>query len=146
MSPSTYHSRFQTVRVSHPHVRILNADDLPLIRAAPENLQPDGFGNLQECLDIGTVAGAVVNGQLVAVAYVGALTRHYGEITIHTTPDSRNQGLSSASASLVAAHLQQQGRTPVWYTGADNGPSLRVARKLGFEEVSRPIYVIKEKE
>jgi len=31
---------------------------------------------------------------------------------------------------------------PVWSTGEDNVASLRVARKLGFEEVGRRTYVI----
>lgn len=134
----------QVVRQSHPRVRFLDVRDIPLIRASPQELQPDGFQNLQECLTVGTAAGAVINGQLVSIAYVGALTRRYGEITVQTLPESRNRGLAATSASLVASHLQGQGRIPVWYTGADNGPSLRIAAKLGFLEVSRPVFVIKE--
>ena len=127
----------------HPVVRPLGVADLPLIAAASEELRPDGFATLEECLTVGIVAGALVDGQLVSVAHVDALTTQFGEISIHTLAEWRGQGMASASASLVAHKLQDQGRTPVWYAGADNGPSLHVAEKLGFVEVSRPVYVIR---
>ena len=39
--------------------------------------------------------------------------------------------------------VNYRGHTPVWSCGEDNMASLQVARKLGFEEVSRLTYVIR---
>ena len=128
----------------HPAVRFLGTADIPLIETAPEELRPDGFVELEDSLTVGAVAGAVIGGRLVSVACVDALTARFGEISVHTLSPWRKQGIAAAAASLVAQELQRRGRNPVWYTGWDNEASLRVAVKLGFSEVSRPVYVIRQ--
>ena len=45
-----------------------------------------------------------------------------------------------------ASRLQQQALIPVWSAGETNAASLQVARKLGFAEVSRRIYLIPKKD
>ena len=52
-------------------------------------------------------------------------------------------GFATAAASIVTRRMQETHRIPVWSSGEDNMASLRVARKLGFQEVSRLIYVIR---
>ena len=123
-------------------VRLLAASDLPLLEAAPRELQGGGFGGPRALLDEGIVAGAIVDGVLVAIAHTSALTPRHADIGVATLEGWRLAGFSTAAASLVAQRLQAMGRTPVWSTGEDNLASQRVAQKLGFAEVARRTYVI----
>ena len=88
------------------------------------------------------MAGAIVEGRLVAIAHTSAITQKHADIGVYTVEAHRRQGLSTACAGLVAAAVQETGRTPTWSTGEDNWASLRVAEKLGLREVGRRVYVI----
>ncbi len=127
----------------HPAVRGFDTADLPFLEVSSKELGPDGFATTEECVTVGSVAGALVKGKILSVAYIDSMTNRFGTITINTMEGHRGQGLATAAASIVARKIQSQGRIPVWYTGADNASSLRVAAKVGFSEVSRPKYVIK---
>ncbi len=61
-------------------------------------------------------------------------------MTTHET--FRGQGYATAAAALVIEEVRKRGRTPVWSCGAHNEPSLAIARKLGFRETSRRLYLI----
>jgi predicted GNAT family acetyltransferase len=78
---------------------------------------------------------------LVAVASTWAVSEKYADISVVTAAPWRGRGLATASAGLIATGIQRSGRVPVWSTGEHNVASLRVARKLGFEEVGRLTYV-----
>jgi GNAT superfamily N-acetyltransferase len=138
-----YHVLTRTAAVyEHPWVRQLTVADLPLIAAAPTEVQGTNWGSARVMVEEGFAAAAVVDGRLVAIAQVGALTARHADIGVATLDLYRRQGLSSAAASLVANWAQANGRIPVWSTGEDNIASLRVAQKLGFVEVARRLYVI----
>ena len=123
----------------HPAVRLLTPEDLPLLQAAPSELRgPDPEHLLQKT----AVAGAIVEGKLVAVAQNYALTEGYGDVGVHTLPNWRGHGFATTAAALVAHWLQQNGRVPVWSCGEHNQPSLRIAEKLGFVENGRRVYII----
>jgi predicted GNAT family acetyltransferase len=92
------------------------------------------------------VAGVVKNGLLVSVAYTFAQTELHADVGVVTRDDWRGQGLATMCAALMCQAVQDRGRTPVWSTGGTNLPSLQVARKLGFREVSRRVYLIPELE
>jgi predicted GNAT family acetyltransferase len=64
---------------------------------------------------------------------------------VYTKEAYRRRGFATAAASLVARRVQEAGQIPVWSAGGHNVASLRVAEKLGFEEVSRRVYVIPER-
>jgi hypothetical protein len=134
------------VAVSHPSVRQLTGEDLDLLTTAPPDIRGAclGFGTFERLLDVGIVAGAVVDGELVAVASTWAVSEKYADISVVTTGPWRDRGLAMACAGLVAAVIQRSSRVPVWSTGEDNLASLRVARKLGFQEVGRRTYVLIE--
>jgi hypothetical protein len=127
---------------ARPEVRLLGASDLGLLQGAPAELQPSGFGSLEASLREGFVAGAAIEGRLVAIAHTYALTERHADIGVSTLLEWRDRGLSTAAAALVAAAVQAEGRTPVWSTATGNTPSHRVAEKLGFREVGRRAYLI----
>lgn len=128
-------------------IRLLTSADRALLETAPEQeLRGAGFGSVADLLSDGVVAGAIAEGKLVAIAHTYALSRRYADIGVYTRPDWRLRGLSSATAALVMAEVQAQGRIPTWSTGADNLASQRVALRLGLAEVGRRAYIIPEAE
>jgi hypothetical protein len=133
-----------SVAVSHPSVRHLTGEDLELLSTAPPDIRGAclGFGTVERLIEAGAVAGAVIEGQLVAVASTWAVSDRYADLSVVTAGPWRGRGLVTACAGLVAASIQRSGRVPVWSTGENNVASLRVARKLGFGEAGRRTYVI----
>ncbi len=124
-----------------PAVRELTRDDIGLPQA--DGVDGASFRGALALGDHGAVAGAVVDGQIVGTAHTAAVTGAYAEIGVAVDEAWRRRGFATASASIVARRMQETGRTPVWSCGEDNMASLRVARKLEFEEVSRLTYVIR---
>lgn len=130
--------------IHHDSVRLLSVADLPLLDAAPREIQGGGFGGTRALLIEGIAAGAIVDGALVAIAHTSALTPRHADVGVATLEGWRGRGFATAAAALVAERVQTTGRTPVWSTGEDNFASQRVAKKLGFAEVARRMYVIVE--
>jgi RimJ/RimL family protein N-acetyltransferase len=142
-----YHvPRAQVSSFEEESVRQLVLDDLSLLEALPREAQPVGFwGDLRTSLTKGLVAGAVVEGRVVATSFVAARGQRYVDIGVYALENHRRRGLATAAASTVARSVQSDGLVPVWSCGSHNIPSLKVARKLGFIEVSRRTYVVIEK-
>lgn len=128
----------------HPMTRLLAPEDVGLIERAPPELRGAGFESVLAMLRDGVVASAVDDNRIVAIAHTSAVTNGFADIGVVTARGWRDQGLSTACASLVAREIQQSGRMPVWSCGETNGASLRVAEKLGFEFVARRVYLIRE--
>lgn len=127
-------------------VRRLVPGDLTLLKTLPREAQPIGFwGDLETSLTEGLVAGAIVDGKVVATSFVAARGQRYVDIGVHVLENYRRRGLATAAASLVTRSVQSDGLIPVWSCGSHNVPSLKLARKLGFLEISRRTYVIIEK-
>jgi RimJ/RimL family protein N-acetyltransferase len=126
-----------------PAVRRLAPADLELLASVPLELRAGLWHSPRELLTEGIIASAVVAGEVVATALTAACTDRYAEIGVYTLEAVRGRGYATAAASLVAQAAQEGGRIPVWGAGAHNQASLRVAQKLGFEEVSRRTYVIR---
>lgn len=125
--------------LAQAYVRPLTMDDRPLLEAAALELQgPYPQRALEEMM----VVGAVINGRLAAVAQFVARSAAYGEIGVHTLAPYRGRNLATTAAAVVAGHIQSQGLIPVWSCGENNAASRRVARKLGFAEVGRRMYII----
>jgi RimJ/RimL family protein N-acetyltransferase len=79
---------------------------------------------------------------VVGTCFVAARGQRYVDIGVHVLENYRRRGLATAAASLVTGSVQSEGLIPVWSCGSHNLPSLKLARKLGFFEVSRRTYVI----
>ena len=133
------------VRFEDEAVRQMTLDDLELLESSPKELRSSAFANARDLLSEGFVACAIVSGSIVATALTSARTDLYGEVGVFTKEEWRRRGFSTAAASIVAQRIQEAGQTAVWSAGEDNAASLRVAEKLGFNEVSRRTYVIKDK-
>jgi RimJ/RimL family protein N-acetyltransferase len=142
-----YHvPRGQVLSFENESVRRLVPHDLPLLEVLPRDAQPIGFwGDLRTSLRKGLVAGAIVEGKIVATSFVAARGQRYADIGVYALENHRRRGLATAAASAVARSVQSDGLVPVWGCGSHNLPSLKLARKLGFVEVSRRTYVIIEK-
>jgi hypothetical protein len=131
------------VPIPHRAVRRLGPADLPLVEPEVEDLGNIGwrFGDSDTLLRDGFVAGAVVDGRLVAAAYTSAKGERYAEVGVATYEPWRGRGFAHAAAALVCADIQHAGLIPVWSTAEENGASRRVAAKLGFGEVSHRVYL-----
>jgi len=119
-----------------PEVRRLKTGDEPLMAkymGTPTWAGSEGFETM--------AAGAVVDGKLVGLAHVSAVTERHADIGVSTLEPWRGRGFATAAASIVARLVRESGRTPVWSAGEGNAASLRVAAKVGFREVSRRVYV-----
>lgn len=123
-------------------VRRLTPADAGLLEAAPLELRSSLWPGPRELLDEGIVACAILSGEIVATALTTAYSDRYADIGVYTREEVRGRGYATAAASQVARGVQQGGRVPVWGAGGHNAASLRVARKLGFREVSRRTYVV----
>ena len=125
-----------------PAVREFTRSDVDLLQAA--GVDGANFrGGLPALIEQGAIAGAVVDGRIVSTAQTAAITDGYADIGVATDEQCRGRGFATAAASIVARRIQETGRTPVWSCGEDNLASLRVAQKLGFQEVSRLTYVFR---
>ena len=133
-------------RFSHPDVRPLTPDDTPLLEnASVPQLRGEAWPTPHHLLTDGIAAGAIVDGQLVAIASTCARSATHAEIQIYTLEPYRRRGLSRAAASLAAQLIQAAGQTPAWGAAHDNDASLHIARTLGFTEVTRRTFVIPER-
>jgi len=133
------------VRYRNPHVRRLRRTDLRLLERAPEAIRDSGFGDPATLLRDGIAAGAIIDRTLVSLAHTYSLTSRHADLGVYTLDAWRCRGFASAAASIVAHRAQKAGLTPAWRTEHDNTASLRVARKLGFVELTRRTYVVPEK-
>ena len=123
--------------------RILDGRDLALMTDATTMLGMDGwrFGTAEALLAQGCVAGVVVDAALVAVAFTSAITPLHAEIGVVTRDEHQRKGFATHAAALVISEVEAHGRIPVWSTAEDNAPSLAIARRLGFREVGRRVFV-----
>jgi RimJ/RimL family protein N-acetyltransferase len=139
-----YHvPREQVLSFQDKPVRQMTIEDLAQLEALPPEVRPIGFwGDLRTSLAEGLVAGALVEGKVVGTCFVAARGQRYADIGVHVLENYRRRGLATAAASLVTRSVQSEGLIPVWSCGSHNLPSLKLARKLGFVEVSRRTYVI----
>ena len=126
-----------------PDVRRLGEEDIHLMEAATEAMGMTGCrcGSAAAQIAGGHAAGAVIAGQLVAVAFTASRSPRYGEFGIHTLEPYRGRGYAAAAAALVAADLHRAGLTVTWSTSTENAASRRIAAKLGLVEVSRRVYL-----
>ena len=123
-------------------VRLLTLEDVDRLARAPTEVHGNGYKTHAAMLTEGIAAGAVVDGNIVAIAHTYAETDLHADIGVSTVEQWRKKGFATAAASLVAQEIQARGKVPAWSCGEDNLASLRVAEKLGFTEIGQRTYVI----
>lgn len=132
-------------------VHRLTLGDLDLFKAAAGDFSisefggPAAAGSPKAVLEEGCAAGAIVEGRLVGLVQTSAMSEGFADIGAFTAEGCRGKGYSTAAAAIVCRWVRRSGRIPVWSCGEDNLASLRVARKLGFCEVSRRVYLVPER-
>jgi ribosomal protein S18 acetylase RimI-like enzyme len=138
-----YHVAVRPVpAISHPAVRLLTAADREALERVSPALPASGFGSAAGLLAHGIAAAAIIDARIVGLAHTSAQSVRYADLSVAVLPAYRGRGLATATAALVAGRLQVQGRVPVWSASENNVASLRIAAKLGFEQVARRTYVI----
>jgi len=95
-----------------PEVRLLTDDDRDLLEGLPlltsgEVVQP-------------IVAAAIIEGEIVSVAYTFAWSRRYVDLGVTTHEDWRGQGFATSAAAIIAEEVRASGRVPVGGCGAHN--------------------------
>ncbi len=123
-------------------VRLLTLEDIERLSKAPAEVQGNGYKTHAAMITGGIAAGAIVDGNIVAIAHTYAETDLHADIGVSTLEAWRKKGFSTYAAALVAQAIQAKGKVPVWSCGEDNHASRRVAQKLGFTEIGRRTYVI----
>jgi len=83
----------------------------------------------------GPVWTAWVDGSPVSFAYAPWRSAKWFDVSVDTLADARQLGLATVVATAMIRDERAKGREPVW--GADEGnlPSLRLAKRLGFDQV-----------
>lgn len=138
-----YHALLEPVHCClNDSVRLLTSEDVTRLTEAPAEVQGNGYRTHAAMLTEGIAAGAIVDGDIVAIAHTYAETKLHADIGVSTLEAWRGKGFSTAAASLVAQEIQVRGKVPAWSCGEDNFASLRVAEKLSFAEVGRRTYII----
>lgn len=126
-------------------VRLLTTNDAEMMHRAPRELQrANGFMSIEDALRQNIIACGIVNDEIVAISQEGGHSETMIEIGVYTAEAYRGQGISTQASYLVSKQIQAQSKLPVWSTGEDNWASQKVAQKIGFEEVSRRVYLIPE--
>jgi GNAT superfamily N-acetyltransferase len=87
------------------------------------------------------VFGVFDGSQLVAAASMGAWYEHLRFAGVITHPEYRSRGNGLAAAAAITAHGLMQGHIMQWHTHMTNEPSLRIARRLGYQQVYEAVGV-----
>jgi len=80
-------------------------------------------------------------GEVLALAGYKVWGGEIAHIAIVTAPEQRGRGLASAAVACAARHALAAGLLPQYRTLASNGPSMAVARKVGFEAYGFSVHV-----
>ena len=80
------------------------------------------------------------NNELASTAYSAYVHDNFLEIGIETIEAYRGKGLAQFVCSALIDYCLQNNLEPVWSCRLENTASCKLARKLGFEPVSKRSY------
>ena len=92
-------------------VRLLTSEDVAHLTKAPAEVQGNGYKTHETMLIEGIAAGAIVDGDIVAIAHTYAETDLHADIGVSTLEQWREKGFATAAASLVAQEIQARGQS-----------------------------------
>jgi predicted GNAT family acetyltransferase len=87
------------------------------------------------------VWAAWVEGKPVSFAYASWRSRQWFDVSVDTIAGYRQLGLATMVAQALIQDEAGEGRSPVWGALLDDHASMRLAQRLGFEQVDR-IWVV----
>jgi hypothetical protein len=108
------------------NVRLLSGDD-PL-----DHLPPGLRHEMTQAQEFAPVAAVFVDGRAASFCYPCWTTETLWDVSIDTLEAYRGRALAAQAVRLMVAHMRRRGREPVWCALESNGPSLRLAARLGF--------------
>ena len=114
-------------------VRLVGAEEPLSLAHLPGELRQE----LESTRGRSPLAVGFVDGRAVSFACAPWQTETLFDLSIDTLEPHRGRGLAAAVAALLIDAVSRAGRQPVWGALEDNGPSLRLAARLGFVPVDR---------
>lgn len=137
-----YATRDSLRRNAASSARLLNQGDeraVALLRTRCSSQEWEHGGS--EFGKVPTFGGFDSAGELVAMAGYEVWHDTIAHISIVTTDHRRGRGHGTAAVALAAEHALTMGLLPQYRTLKANESSMRLARKLGFEEYGFSVYV-----
>ena len=125
-------------------VRLLDPTEISAIPDLPDPLRDELTVESRAGSPLGA---AFVDEHPVAFCYAGAVTETFWDLSIETLENYRRRGFAGQCAAYLIRRLAEEGKRPVWGAAESNGPSARLAAKLGFKPVdsvvvfTRPTFV-----
>jgi len=92
-------------------------------------------GSLENFLQHGIGLCILHDNEIITEAYASSLGKVRAEIGAITREAHRGQGYAPIACAHLIALVEERGYEPYWICDADNNASVRVAQKLGFQEV-----------
>jgi GNAT superfamily N-acetyltransferase len=80
----------------------------------------------------GTAFGIKLNGKWVSTAGSGIRSGNYDYMFVDTDADCRGKGYAAAVLSYAIKDVLERGKKPVYALDAENKPSMKLAKKMGF--------------
>ena len=112
--------------------RLLGPDDAAAVASLKDACDPVEWEHGGSGLGVHPVAGAWVDGTLVALAGYHLWNRAIAPISIVTHPLHRGRGHGARAVSVLTSEILSRGLVPQYRTLASNTPSLGIAGRLGF--------------
>ena len=93
------------------------------------------FGSVERWLELGLgMALLDAVGELLCDATAGPSIRGAMEMGVRTAPEHRGHGYATLTSRHLARAIEARGLRPLWNANAENEPSIRAARTLGFRD------------
>ncbi len=135
-----YGDRSNLRAVRHDSCRLLTATDDAICREFMAALSADDLDESGIDPTSASAFGAFADGVLCAVASYQVWKPCLAHIGVATHPAHRRRGYGRMVVAALATHALRENLIPQYRALASNGPSLSVARSLGFQRYCSTIY------
>ncbi|HSI99693.1 MAG TPA: GNAT family N-acetyltransferase [Patescibacteria group bacterium] len=114
-------------------VEIVPIDASLLLRTEWAEDTLHAFGSVERWEELGVGRAAVIGDELVAECLAGPRVRGVLEMGVITREAYRGRGYGTLVSRLVAEACEDRGDRVWWNANAGNEPSIRIARRIGFQ-------------
>jgi RimJ/RimL family protein N-acetyltransferase len=116
------------------YVRYLDSDLIEKTSHFKLEIGSRFWASTDDFLKNGIGACVMKDGEIVSLCYSACVVNNLAEIDIVTQEEYRAMGLAAIAAQNFVSECMRREITPTWDCFAANIASVRLARKLGFEE------------